>query len=347
MSRRRRAAGRGAGVALGVAVAAVGIAPRTAWAQSQTESQEAEARFKEGLRHHDTGDEEGARLSFLEAYSVLKRPNLLFNLARAEQLTGRFVDAISHYKAFAADSTVDPADRETARKHIVELSALVGHVQIDAPSGADLWIDGQHLAGKAPLKEPADVSAGPHTVQARLGDQTKMAGVSCEAGQTVTAKIEMEAMPDPALAGGPPTSGPGRLEPEESNRPVLHVASRGKIVTTVVLGTAAVAAIGVGVGMQLDASAKGSDVTNAEHGGGSSSCFGQTSVRCMQLSSDANAEATADNVRTGAFIGAGVLAVAAVVVWAAWPNSKVVESSRHVVPLVSPGFAGIGFVTEF
>src|ERR1700733_5199048 len=111
MSRRRRAAGRGAGVALGVAVAAVAIAPRTVWAQTQTESQEAEARFKEGLRHHDTGDEEGARLSFLEAYSVLKRPNLLFNLARAEQLTGRFVDAISHYKAFAADSTVDPADR--------------------------------------------------------------------------------------------------------------------------------------------------------------------------------------------------------------------------------------------
>jgi hypothetical protein len=341
-------------MALGVVIATAALAPRTAWAQTPSESLEAEARFKEGLRHHDLGDEEGARLSFLEAYTVLKRPNLLFNLARAEQLTGHFVDAISHYKAFSADSTVDGADRETARKHIVELSALVGHIRIDAPDGADLWIDGQHLQAKAPLKEAADVSVGPHMVQARLGDRTKMAGVSCEAGQTVTATIAIEAMPVPSLVVGPPTSGAAGLEPEESNTRVRSVASKGKIATTVVLSVAAVAGIGTGVGMQLAAGGKGSDL-DADHAqiqreGGNPASFCSThpqTAPCPVEASQAQSKTTDENVRTGAFIGAGVLAVAAVVVWVAWPNSKVVESSRHVVPLVSPGFAGLGFVTQF
>jgi hypothetical protein len=330
-------------VVLGLAIATAALAPRTAWAQTDSAIREAEARFKEGLKHHDAGNEEGARLSFLEAYTVVKRPNLLFNLARAEQLTGRPVDSIGHYKAFAADSTVSAADRETARKHIVELSALVGHIRIEAPIGADLAIDGQPLSGKAPLIEAADVAAGPHTVQAHLGDQTKMTGVSCEAGQTVTATIDLET-PVPEL----PTPSPelARGEPEESSAPRGYRASGGKIATTVVLGVAAVAAIATGTGMQLAATGRANDVTTDQIGGSPSSCFGMTSPQCARLSSDANAEATDDNVRTGAFIGAGVLAVVAVVVWVAWPNSRAVESSRHIVPLVSPGFTGLGFVTD-
>src|SRR5580704_986921 len=172
MIMRMEAAGRRT-VAIVALLAAAILASPGALAQTELATKEAESRFKEGLAHHDAGDEEGARLSFLQAFSVLKRPNILFNLARAEQLTGHPVDAIGHYKLFVADNTVTGVDRETARKRILELSALVGHVIIEAPSGADLWIDGQMLPRKAPLGEPADVSAGMHTVQARLEDQTK------------------------------------------------------------------------------------------------------------------------------------------------------------------------------
>jgi hypothetical protein len=331
---------------LGWTIATAMLAPRVARAQSASEIKEAEARFTEGVRRHDLGDEEGARLKFLEAYSVVKRPNVLFNLARAEQLTGRFVDAIAHYKAFAAESAADAADRERARKHVLELGALVGHVRIDAPSGAELWIDGQRVPGVAPLSDAIDVAVGPHTVEAHLGDRTKTTGVSCAAGQTVTARVEIESTPEPVPAVVAPQSGPATLEPEESSASVRYKASGGKIGTTVVLGVAAVAAIGVGVGMQLAAGTKGNDVTSDQQGNGSSSCLAM-SPRCTQLSSDANAEAMDENVRTGAFIGAGVLAVAAVVAWVAWPNSKVTSGSRHVVPLVSPGFAGLGFMTDF
>jgi hypothetical protein len=121
------------------------------------------------------------------------------NLARAEQLTGHWVDALTHYKMFVAENSVTGVDRETARKRIAELTPLVGHVTVIAPSGADLWIDGQMLPRKAPLSEPADVSAGMHTVQARLGDQTKSVGISCQAGQTVTAKIDIEMSGTPVV----------------------------------------------------------------------------------------------------------------------------------------------------
>lgn len=317
------------------------VAPRMAWAQSDSATREAEARFKEGLKRHDAGDEEGARLSFVEAYTVLKRPNLLFNLARAEQLTGHPVDAIAHYKAFAADSAVAAADRETARKHVVELNARVGHIEIDAPSGAELWVDGQMLSGKAPLSEPADVSSGPHTVEARLAGLTKTTSVTCDAGQTVTAKIELDATPAPVVpAVVTPAPVPGGMQTGGSTGPAKYGASGAKVVTTAVFAGVAVAAIATGVGMQVAAG-------GIEAGGGSASSCRVTSVACIKIANDAYTKATDENVRTAAFVGAGVFAAAAVLAWVMWPNSKVIESSRHIVPLVAPGVAGLAFVSAF
>jgi hypothetical protein len=350
MSMKRTAAGRSAGIALMLAVAGATMSV-PAYGQTEQATKEAEARFKEGLKRHDAGDEEGARLSFLEAFSVIKRPNILFNLARAEQLTGHWVDAITHYKMFVADNTVTGTDRETARKRIAELTPMVGHVTILAPSGADLWIDGQMLPRKAPLGEPADVSSGMHTVQARLGDQTKSVGIACQAGQTVTAKIDIEVNGTPVVVVPMPGEGgvpaPPPAQPEPPSPPTHYVASGGKIATTVVFGVAAVAAIGVGVGMQVAAGSKGSDVTADQ--GSPSSCLGaaSTSTRCKNLSSAASSQVSDENVRTGAFVAAGVLAAAAVITWVAWPNSKAVETAKHFVPLTSPSMAGVGFVGSF
>jgi hypothetical protein len=306
----------------------------------------------EHVREHAWG--EASLFDFFPSESTngsphaLKRPNILFNLARAEQLTGHPVDAIGHYKLFVADNTVTGVDRETARKRILELSALVGHVIIEAPSGADLWIDGQMLPRKAPLGEAADVSAGMHTVQARLEDQTKTSTVVCNAGQTVTTKIEIQLTATPVVVVPIPGEGGFAPAPAEPPPPVVHYGPSGaKIATTVVLGAAAVIALGVGVGMQVAAGSKGSDVTRLQ--GGPSSCLGaaSSSMRCTQLASAANSQASDENARTGAFVGAGILAAATVVTWFVWPNTKATEVGKYVVPMLSPGVAGAGFVTEF
>ncbi|MBL8607731.1 MAG: hypothetical protein JNL38_10440, partial [Myxococcales bacterium] len=80
---------------------------------------EAEERFKEGLALHERGREEEARVKFEQAYAALKRANILFSLARSEQLTGRAVEAIGHYRMYLSDpSAKDAKFRSMAQEHI-------------------------------------------------------------------------------------------------------------------------------------------------------------------------------------------------------------------------------------
>jgi hypothetical protein len=354
MSIKRTAAGRRIGIVLALALATSSSGP-AAWAQpAQTADavKEAESRFKEGLKRHDAGDEEGARLSFLQAFSVLKRANILFNLARAEQLTNHPVDAIGHYKLYVADSTVTAVDREAARKRIVELSALVGHIVIDAPSGADLWIDGQMLPRKAPLGEPADAAGGMHTVQARSGDQTKTATVACSPGQTVTVKIEIEVIPGTPLVVVPM---PGEGEPSPAPLPTqekpFHYETQGaKVVTMIALGAGAVGLLAGGIGLEAAGSSASSTGTTdraaLQKGGTSTSvCTGSTSMACSNLASE-NASASSDrNAAVGLFVGVGVVAAALGVTFAVWPKTKVFDG--QVSALVSPTMKGLTFGGTF
>jgi hypothetical protein len=353
MSIRNGTARRRIGIVLALALAASSAGP-AAWGQTPEATKEAEARFKEGLKRHDAGDEEGARLSFLQAFSVLKRPNILFNLARAEQLTNHPVDAIGHYKLFVADNTVTGVDRETARKRIVELSAIVGHVLIDAPSGADLWIDGQMLPRKAPLGEPADVAGGMHTVQARLGEQTKTATVTCNPGQTVTAKIEIEITGTPVVVVPMPgEGGTAPVVPPVQEKPFHYETPTAKVVTVIVLGVGAVGLLAAGIGLEA-ASSSANNALTADHEliqkmGGNPNTFCTTSPNaspCADEASKASAHAGDANAGVGMFVGTGVLAAAAVVTWVVWPKTKVQDGAR-IFPIVSPQMAGLGLTGSF
>jgi hypothetical protein len=328
---------------LGFCVAAFITVPRIAHAQNEALIQEAEGRFKEGLRLQDAGDAEGARRSFAQAYGVLKRPNLLLNLAQAEQLTGHLVEAITHYKTFAADRSVTPADRETARQRTAELDAQVGHIRIDSPSGAEVSIDGQPLPGRAPLGDPLDVSPGPHSVEARLGDRKKSVSVSSDAGQTATASIDLGSPSAPVVAVPLP------VKAEWWGTPVKAGPSSEKVTTILTLGVGVAAGLVVGITMQVAAGAQASSIVKLQNGGDPGGpCTGVMQMpgsQCAQLAIAENQEATDENIRTGALVGAAVCAAAAAVVWLAWPDAKRIQNGWHVVPLVAPGAAGVGFVT--
>jgi hypothetical protein len=269
----------------------------------------------------------------------------------SSQLTGHAVDALTHYKMFVADNTVTGADRETARKRIAELSSLVGHVTIIAPSGADLWIDGQMLPRKAPLGEPADVSSGSHTIQARLGDQTKSTQISCSAGQNVTATIDIVLNgPGLVVVPIPGEGGPVATPPPPPEKPSHYANSGAKIATVVVLGAAGVGLIAGGIGLEAAASSASSteatDRAAIQKGSSSTSqCVGSTSTACTNLAGEASSHSTDANLGVGMIVGGGVLAAAAVVTWIVWPKTKV-EDAR-IFPLVSPGMAGLGFSGSF
>ena len=79
-----RPAMRHAGRALVVACAVACLAPSPARAQGEAEQKTAETRFQEGLQRARKGDFDGARLAFAQAYAVLQKPDVLFNLALSE-----------------------------------------------------------------------------------------------------------------------------------------------------------------------------------------------------------------------------------------------------------------------
>jgi hypothetical protein len=311
-------------------------APPRALAQTDQATKEAtESQLKEGLQD----------------------PSMLFNLAKAEELTGHLAEALQHYKLFVADRTVAGGDRETALEHIAELAALVGHIAIDATAGAELWIDDQMLPNKAPLGEPADVAAGTHTVRARLGDQTETVSVSCAPGQTVQAKIDI------VLTGAPllpvPTAresianlqGTGQKPPKDER----YAASGARVATLVALGVGAVALLGTGIGLEVASSkassAAAADATQLQYGGISSSVcsdpmMAESITACSSLANELSAHSADASAATGLFVGAGVLAATFAVTWVLWPKARLGEQAA-VVPLVSPSMAGLGLGGSF
>src|SRR5580698_10479557 len=97
-------------------------ASASARADDDRANREAEARFKEGLARVKSKDYEAARLSFEQAYAVLHRPLILWNLALAEEKTARPLDALAHFRQVAREAAGD-ADRAGAQKHV---DALLG-----------------------------------------------------------------------------------------------------------------------------------------------------------------------------------------------------------------------------
>ncbi|MCL2779720.1 MAG: hypothetical protein FWD73_17145, partial [Polyangiaceae bacterium] len=110
---------------------------------------EAESRFTEGLDLADQSKYEQARVKFLQAATVLQTPSVMFNLARSEQMTGHDVEAIEHYRAFFKsskfDSRITDKKREKAKEYIADLLTKVGQVEIDAPDGARISVNGKVL----------------------------------------------------------------------------------------------------------------------------------------------------------------------------------------------------------
>ncbi len=291
--------------------------------------QEAEARFRDGLRDHDAGREEAARLRFTEAYAVLHTPSLLFNLARSEQLTGRTLEALVHFRQFVADSDprIAPADRDAARAHIAELLPRIGHVRIDAPAHATVDVDGMAVPGESPFAEAIDVTAGTHTVRARIGDEVKTLQVDAPAGITTTARFEPEA-PPPAPPPAPREAGTW-LTPKH----VTAIALAG--------GALVAGAVGVAFALKAGSDSDTADAARARLGSSASACSGPSPPGdCATLADAVSAHKTDTALEAGFLVGGGALALGAVATWLLWPE-RGAGAALWIAPQASPTVAGL------
>src|ERR1700722_17506819 len=108
---------------------------------------QAEARFNEGLALHEQGNDVEARLRFEQAFAVLGNPNILFNLARSEQLSGDEVVAARHYRECTKDARLLEKPRGLAKKFLDELDHKLAHIRVVVPEGASVSVDGKSEVG--------------------------------------------------------------------------------------------------------------------------------------------------------------------------------------------------------
>src|SRR5260370_20199727 len=105
------------------------------------------------------------------------------NLALCEERTGRATEALIHFKQVTRDALATDADREDAQTHAAGLAGLVGHIEVKAPVGVVLMVDGGSAAGTTPLSEPLDVTPGHHVIEAKLAQGTQAVVVDLSPGQ--------------------------------------------------------------------------------------------------------------------------------------------------------------------
>jgi hypothetical protein len=327
--------------------AAFVLASAGAARSDDAEKRDAQARFEEGLARVRAGDLEAARTSFTQAYAVLHKPDILWNLALCEQKTGHVLDALAHFKTLVHDAET-ATDRTGAQKHVSELMAQTAHIEIVAPAGAQLSVDGAP-EGIAPLPDAIDVAPGSHRVDMRT-PQGEAKYVNADTAIGTVARVSFVSGGTPVVAPTAPTPPAAETQPPSPDTTAAppHGGTfwdaRG--ITVVTIGGLAVVSAGVALGLGQVSNSDAN--TAASLRAQNHNCNGITTGGCGQLESTTQAQHSAYVASTGMWIAAGVLAAGAVAAWFLWPRpSPGGTASVTVVPGVGPGSAGVVAVGSF
>jgi hypothetical protein len=324
----------------------------SAHAADDRASREAEARFTEGLAAVKNKDYEAARLSFAQAYTVLHRPLILWNLALSEEKSNHPLEAIGHFRQVTRDLP-GGSEWSSAQKHLDALLTQMGRIDVQAPAGSSFILDGAEVAGTAPLADPLDVKPGHHVVEAKMTQGgTKAASVDVTPGQIAHVTLAADA-PAPAPVAAPAPIAPAGRNPATTEAqgtdatPVTEGGqssrtSTAKVVLTVTFVGAAAAAAGLGAYFGLQSRDNANTAAGDRQTYGQSACGGSappsycgTWDKAVQTE---NRDAMVSNIL---YIGAGVFAVSAVVTWFLWPKGGR-SASAWVLPTVGPAGAGVG-----
>ena len=325
-----------------------------AWADDKA-TREAQARFEEGLARVKAGDLEAARISFMQAYAVLHKPDILWNLALAEQKTGHLVEALGHFKQVQANEKSD-RDKASAGKHVTELMAQTGHLEVAAPAGSQIMVDGAAM-GIAPLGSAVDVAEGKHHVEIRTAQgASKTADADAVVGQVAHVSfLQAEASPAPAPAPAPPpgaaptpapAASPGLPDtPPPASNP--HPFWDARVITVATVGGLAVVSAALGLSFGLASNGDASTASSLRQQ--NPACGGSSSAGCQQLASATASQHGAYAASEGFWVVSALLAAGAVGTWFLWPTPAPSSAAAHVqiVPTAAPGGAGAVAIGSF
>ena len=271
---------------------------------------EAEALLKEGIALHEANKEEDALASYERADAVYPTANILFARASAEQILGRTMVALRHYREALKSRTLHPKNVERGKEYVGELEGKICRLDVKAPAGAMVKVDGAAFTAG----EPLDLEPSEHVVDATLADKHAHQTISCSRGQMLVLQVAFDGTTSaPTIVTDPPR--------EERGSTLLTTRN-------VVGGAAAVlgvAAAVLGVVFLADSNGKVDDARSYNGsfpGGACAGGFVGGNARCSEydrLSDDASSSRTASQVALGV---AGALAVTSVAVFTLWPARK-------------------------
>ncbi len=269
--------------------------------------------FDKGVRAADSEKWDECRAALLAAWNIRPTHQIAGNLAECEAKLGRFTDATRHVVFFLREL---PPNASQERKKggealLKEVRAKVAEViiRVSRPD-AEVLVDGVSV-GRAPLSEGVFVDPGERTIEARLLGKTVSQKVQAETGgnYVVELKLADEVGPLPTASGAPlPTASSVPLLPSRSPIPAF------------LLGGAAVVVVGVGVGLNVaaqdgDVSARNLSDDIRAHSGTCIRSAPNYDARCDDLIARARANDTMSRASVGLFVGAGALAVGALIYW--------------------------------
>ena len=295
----------------------------------------AEARFDEGLKLHDTGNENEARLKFAQAWAVLKRPNVLFNLARSEQLSNHPVEALVHFQDFVKMPGISSQDKADAEARTVELKKQVGRVEVKgAPEGAKILIDDAWTGETTPVLGEVHALPGKRIVEVKTSTKSYRKEVTCNAQETTVVSFEEEVRANPPEGWKPPET-----EPKKKMFPPPTGA--------IVLGGLGLVGLGLGVGFGVaSSSAKDSNATRGATAGGV--CSTQPSAQvCVDGRATRDSQQTTALVSVVSYVGGGVLLAGAVAWWLIFPRKAKEAPASGFIPVVGPTYAGASWQSSF
>ncbi|MGH7293680.1 MAG: tetratricopeptide repeat protein [Polyangiaceae bacterium] len=328
---------------------------------------DARLRFQEGLARVQARDFEAARVAFAQAFAVLHKPDILWNLALSEEKSGHLTDALAHFERLDRELP-SSADHTGPKKHIDELMGQTGHVDVSAPAGSLVSVDGSPEQ-ECPLRQAWDVMPGHHVVNVRIGGApARSLEVDAFAGRTVKADFGSGGGGAPVGGAVPspvPGSVPGATAPQSNGEPGPTPAPpppapeatpsggipTAKLVTVIAVGGAALLSAGLGIGFGAASTSAANKASDAQKltPPGPSGCAGSPPGPCADLKSDRSTEKTDHDLSTAMWVTAGVLVAADVGIWFLWPRSPSngAATAVRVVPSAGPGSAGLTAVGSF
>lgn len=316
--------------------------------------------FMEGVRWYRKKHYQEALAAFLESYALSKSPTVLVNLGFSHLRLGNPAAAIRAFEQFLAEAKGgSPGALARAEAGLAEAKALVGHIAISAPEGAELTVDGV-VVGHAPLRRAVDVTPGRHevTMSSAAGTKTE----SIEVAQGATAEIKL-VPPRTAVRAAPPPRAAGEHEAPEH---VPWYAPPNVTAPTYVAGAVSVVSLTAAFvlgGIRVNAERNASTATEAlvRANKNPASCNdGRALAADPTITGICSTLRSADNTlaqtRTPASVAlwVGVGAAAASLGWfflapkgGASTEARGPGSSVTVGPILAPGTSGVGAAGTF